>query len=497
MLKRRPPWKQLQYSRMSQKRLRIAAWTAFAAGLIILAVEITGFFLQLNSTTSDHSSGDIAFHVQLFHNFSHGRFFESTLCREYWPNARLPAYVNTNVNHSNFTPFMFTPLYRLLPGINGFYALTIGINLIAVGLFGWIFIWRYGQGKELLTKRLIFLAAVCASHFFRIASYQGHMLLFGTPFALAAHWGATRRSQAWFWPAFMALCLVSEDAAMYGVTYAAYLFFFERDFRRQAIAALLVAGMIFGADVLVIMPAARAGLFSDHASFFSWALATRRHAGAFLMWGWVDLWPALVFLLALAAAALAVDFNARFSRAKAAGLIFLAPLSFWVISALTYGEHHLMPIFWGMFIALAAMLTAEPSPRLKQTAFRTLLIGYALAFLFAEARSPERWSFFQAALNIRRWAVPAKNLEFINAVRALPSDATVVYWTQPSLEGFFADRRGLWRYPAFKETSDYVVLQREAAGKDFETAINELSATHAMEQSLPDGAILKALPATR
>ncbi|MFA6317815.1 MAG: DUF2079 domain-containing protein, partial [Elusimicrobiota bacterium] len=362
-------------------RFRAGAWLAFAVGILILGIELAGFFRDLNTTASSASSGDIAYHVQVFQNFLRGKPFQMTILREgYGRGSHPPPYVNAAVIHTNFTPFLFVPLYRLFPGINGLYALVIGLNLLSVSLFGWFFLKRHAR-EDALSRFLVFLAVVFGAHFFRIASYQCHMLLFGTPFALIAHAALVRRNRRVFYPAIAALCLVSEDAAMFVMSYAGWIFAFEPDARREALGALTLGAAILALSVLVLMPAARSGMACESSSYWAWALATRTPVAAAVLRAWVDLWPALVFLFVLVAVAAGADFDARTTPLKMVGLVFLAPLSHWMIAFLTYGEHHLMPIFWAMIIALATMLALPPSARLRQPAWKALLAGLAVLFV--------------------------------------------------------------------------------------------------------------------
>lgn len=441
---------------------RTAIVLVFAAATALFAAELFGFFHRLNTTLSGSSSGDIAYHVQLFHNFASGKPFQTSLVRGgYGVLSDTFPYANQGAYHSNFSPYLFTPLYALFPGINGLYALVIGVNLMSVVLFGAWFLRRFST-DDVPFKTLAFIAVISTSHFFRTASYQAHMILFGTPFFFAAHFAALRGSRLLFWPAILALCLVAEEAAMFAVTYSAYLILFEKNARRLGLRALALAAAVLAADVLVLMPAARSGMVVDHASFLSWALSTRPALASGFRDVWIEIWPVLPLFPVLIAAACARRFEERESPAKLLGLVFLAPLSHWLIAYSLYGAHHLMPILWCLIAAFLSILSADPSPRMARPQWQGLTAGFALLFALAEARSVDGRTFARA-LTSAEFDAQRANRNVIDAIRRIPEERTVVYSTSPSAEGFFAARQRLWRYPAYYDLADDLVVQRSAS----------------------------------
>lgn len=482
---------------MGRRLGRAAVWLSFVAAVLLFGAELSGFFHRLDTTLSASSSGDIAYHVQVFQNFTRGKPFQTTLIRGgSGIVADLPPYMNQGVIHSNFSPFLFVPLYALFPGVNGLYAIVIAVNVASVLLFGIWFLRRFSKGDVLL-KTLVFVAVVAASHFLRTASYQCHMLLFSTPFFFAAHFALLRGDRLLFWPALLALCLVSEDAAIFAMTYSVYLFFFEKNARAVGLGSFALAAAVLAVDVLVLMPAARFGMVLDHSSHLSWALSARHSLADGLRDFWVEAWPVLAFLPILIAAACARDYEDWASTAKLLGLVFLAPLSHWLIVFFTYGSHHLMPIDCGMIVAFLTVLSADSSRRLARPAWRCLTAGYLLLFAFMEVRSVDGRAFASELTPAQARARRA-NRSVIDAIRRLPEERTVVYSTSPSAEGFFAARQRLWRYPEYYDLADDLVVQRSESdppsASRAEALIHELrdaKRSHIVAEATPDYVVLQ------
>jgi hypothetical protein len=111
-----------------------------------------------------------------------------------------------------------------------------------------------------------------------------------------------------------------------------------------------------------------------------------------------------------------------------------------------------------------------------------------------EARSPDR-RLFRTAGDAERLELQRSNKSVIEAIRRLPEETTVVHWTHPSVEGFIASRRSLWRHPEFRDAADCLVVQKAAAGASaMADAIRELvevTGSHLVDDSTPDFVILR------
>lgn len=439
---------------------RLQARAVLAAASLGLILAAFGFCRMLSSALTDYSWGDSSYHTQVFYNFTAGRPFQTSLYHNPGMGVRAnPApYANQAAVHTNLTPFLFVPLFALRPDLYGLYALTTALVMLsAFAAFLGLFQESTKTGDDAAIRRTLALALLLSSSLFRLAHYKGHMLLFAAPFFLGMDAAARRRKI----PALLILAaltaLVGEDSAMLVMGYAAYLWLCDRDLRRPAAAAAAGAAAIFAAMVFALMPAARFEMIRENSSHTVFFLT---HPGIWLHGAktfFRESRQLLIVFPALAAVRLAFDPGPRSSDRRLLALILIAPASHWIITFLTYGQHHLVPPLLCVLLAAGMLLSDGISAwdvPLRRKA------SLACAVLYAALAAWNVSKDFLPRLTPEQKVEQASNRAFIAAVRALvPKDATLVVWSDEPVESFLADRAGFWRFPEFYADADYLALQ--------------------------------------
>src|SRR3989442_707972 len=213
-------------------------WFTCIAALIFSFV-LVGFFVNLASTISDSSTGGIAWTHQVFHNFVHGRPFQSSLFASQKAGESVGfsfnpyPYISTNVIHVNFFPYLFAPLWNIWPHLPWLYGVVFLYNYLCFSYFSGKIL-QYLSPNSVLIKTPLAIALLLSSGFLFTFQQKAQLLLFSGPVILAAYYFLMREWKLAFLLAAALLCLVSEDAAMVVLTFSIYIFLFER---RQRIYA--------------------------------------------------------------------------------------------------------------------------------------------------------------------------------------------------------------------------------------------------------------------
>ena len=117
---------------------RRAASVFFAVSCLLAAFLYASFFANFATTLSDWSGFGFTWTHQMFHNFLHGRPFQSSLFatlaagRSVGFSANPHAFIHADVIHVNFTPYLFAWLWALHP--------------TPASIYGLIFAWNLGAG---------------------------------------------------------------------------------------------------------------------------------------------------------------------------------------------------------------------------------------------------------------------------------------------------------------------------------------------------------------
>jgi len=236
------------------------------ASILFAVFFYASFFWNFNSTLSLWSTGGFAWPHQMFHNFLHGRMFQSSLFADpflaggsvgFTHNPY--AYINGSVIHINFTPYLFALIWSLFPTPAMIYGLIFSWNLLGGGLFSWLII-RKLSDKDTEEKTAFVIAVMLASGFLAILVQMAQFLLFAGPFMMAAYYFFLIRKRAAFVAAIAALCLVSEDSAMVAACFALYFAIFESEGRWYGAASALISIPYVLFLLVIIQPAARMDL---------------------------------------------------------------------------------------------------------------------------------------------------------------------------------------------------------------------------------------------
>jgi hypothetical protein len=65
------------------------------------------------------------------------------------------------------------------------------------------------------------------------------------------------------------------------------------------------------------------------------------------------------------------------------------------------------------------------------------------------------------------------NIATINYIGEIPSDSSVVYWTNRTAEAFIVTRSDIWRFPNYFDKADYLVIQKNVNNSFYEISHEE------------------------
>lgn len=446
---------------------------------------LAGFFVNLASTISDYSVGGISWTHQVFFNFMNGRPFQSSLFASlkagdsvgfsYNPHP----YINTAAIHVNFTSYAFAPLWALWPNLFWLYGVVFLVNYVGMAFFAWKILQHLSPASWRI-KTLTAIALLLSSGFLFTIQQKAQLLLFCGPFILAAYYFLLRRRLVAFLVTVVLLCMVSEDAAMLALTFAAYIFFFARGARAYSYSAGALALVYLVVVLLVVQPAARHDLVLTEATTTAkvlkhLGLLTVAHMAALP----VQLMPVLFFLPAFGVIGLLFG-KFGIPVSQVAGLMLLAPLPHVGEVVVVGAAHHLMPVVAFSYLALVLALgsTADERGGNRHMAVltATALVLVAALFLVGNLRvvannTPNQWRArlyatvgrAEAARRLERsLAEEVGNRKVLEVARAIPVTSSLVFWTNSSVEGFIAGRSDIWKFPDYYEVADFLLIQRGA-----------------------------------
>ena len=453
--------------------------------LISLIVSIALFFCEVNSTLSDASWGDVSYYNQIAYNFIHGRPLQSSLYRQGGPgvlNNPFP-YVHSFSLHVNFTPYLFIWLYKFMPTVNGFYLITILFNVAGFLGFGWLITQRLFSGKD----RFMSYILVCAVFFWtmpfiRVITYKGHFPLFAGPLILAAYYFFLRNNRAMLVLTGLLLCGISEDMAMFMVSFSAYFLIFEKHIRKTALWMGLGSLVYAAIALFVIQPASRYGLALSHTSD-SMARLHSMFNGAPALIGFKSCYAFFAGIIAAGAlTALFSNFRNEMEWKKHIGLIFIAPATHWFIVMTQGGGHHFIPIMACTFLAF--MLVAaklKPRPVSVMRVIAATLICAAILLPGNMYRLAKNISLYTDAKSITRMET---NKNTLREITVLPKNAGICYWTNQGIDAFITSRNDVWRFPEYFDSADYLVIQKDADKTFFDA---KTGSSGSIETALKDG----------
>jgi hypothetical protein len=440
----------------------------FGALAISLTLYYTAaFFAGLNSTLSDFSYGDVIWINQAFWNFTHGRMLQTSVYSQSGEGVVLNPYSYSSqiAMHVNWFPYVFAPLYRLMPNIDGLYAIVLLWNYLGIAYFTWKIL-KFLSTDHLRTKFFFMLALLASGSFFTILTYKALFLLFAGPLIMAVFYFLISRRRIAFLVSALLLCLVAEDAAMFAVTFAAYAWLFHRKERSYAYSLFGLAAVYLALVIFVFMPATKYDLTLATRDSSDIVIRFKKMLGGEYPFFWRSMAPLCAFIVT--GFAMLSAFFPRTDRTdwkRIAGLVILAPLSHWVISLVQGTGHHPLPV---IVAAYAAMTLYAGTARYENRSVRKapVILGAFLLGLVLVRSNVRRMRYGVIHLyGDSRLASSAAEIQsnkaLIDAAASIPPEETVSYWTNRGVEGFLSSRTDIWRFPLNFDKTDYLLIQKD------------------------------------
>ncbi len=464
---------------------RRAAPAFLVVSSLLAAFLYASFFANFATTLCDWSGFGFTWTAQMFHNFLHSRPFQSSLFatlaagRSVGFSANPYAFIHADVIHVNFTPYLFAWLWALHPTPASIYGLIFAWNLGAGAWFAASILRRTPRpdGRD----RVMFALGVLAfAGLLSVLCQMAQMLLFAGPMLLAAYdaYLGRRRGLFLFWIA--ALALVSEDAAMVGVCFGAHLFLIEDEGRSYGLGAVAVCLPYLIFLLLVVQPAARAELTLTGST--TTAVIVKKMfslGGGALLGNLRSMAPLLPFVPVFFLAAGLFGAPDRRGLIRAGSLALLPALPHWGECVVVGGAHHLLPPWYGLFLALLSWLrdARRPSPAASRWAWAAAAAFFLVSArvqaghlplrlkpaLYRLAGKPEKAASLERSLA----GEEASNRAVIAAVSAFPNESSLVFLGNNRVTGFIAGRSEIWDYPQYSDRADYLLIQKDAIDANY------------------------------
>lgn len=478
----------------------------FFVSVLFLILNIVFFFINLNSTLTSFSWGDISCHTHNFYNFVNGRPFQNSIIEApgHGTMSSPYAYLNQAAIHVNFTPYLFTPIYFLCQNVNNHYLIIILFNYIGMSIMiRKIMMYRCKYNYHIrLTLALSFL--FISSPFFMVISYKAHPILFLGPFFLAMYYFLIKQQYFRYLLTTILICLISEDTAGFLVGWAIYLMLFEGGLPHKykySLTTLLTALVLVFVAAFIIQPAATYHLVPISDSIYTGH--TREGVSRFITiirdnLAKPPLLAIKAFLSPLGEFIFPVSFmmslpmvylmlsvfghRLKVRWKKLCGLILVAPITHIGVTYFIGGGQHLMPLYICLLLSLVLLLSSDleeqdNKPMFDDRLFKfrrrkwssefiitMLLLFFALPNGYYVGRQVVKGirSIFESS------QVKTSNISTVKCVNAIPSDMGVVFWTNRNVEAFIAARSNFWRFPRYFDKADYLVVQKNVNGSFYQ-----------------------------
>lgn len=438
------------------------------------------FFISLSSLISDYSWGDIVYHHQIFYNFIHGRFFQTSV---YWnalvnSNNQYPYLSMFNV-HLYLSPFIFSIFYCLLPNLYGLYSMVLAVTYISLAFFLWKLVCLFTNENRFPKYLLIMSFFLSNSFIFLIFVGKASPILLGTPFILAAYYFLQKDQYLLYYLCSVLFCLSYDDCGLLFVSFLGYVYFFEKKHVKPAMVTAVLGVVIVGLIIGVLQPLARFKMTGKSvASVFDafgvvWVYFTSGHLlqFAYTMMKNLLFFGSLFLVFPVIALWSQPPFPQRRDLYQCLGLIFLAPLSHWASILVNVGVH-LLPVVIFSLIAVTLAISRSKLVIPGQWSWRRglalalvgfYLLGNALGFGYRHRHCLGNEYAEDKKAN-------ARCLQTINHL--VPVDRGLCYWTARGLDGFLGNRSNLWRFPHFFDQADLLAMQKNARNTFFQADLN-------------------------
>ena len=457
----------------------------FLAALAAGTFFYVSFLFNFATTLTDWSGFGSSATLQLFHNFLHGRAYQSSLCASPGTGesvgfiANPHAFIHYDVIHIHRTAYLFAWFWALRPTPATLYGLIFAWNLLG-GAWFTVSILRRGASRQWRDRAGLAGAVLAFGGLLSVACQMAQPLLFTGPLMLAVYdaFLARRRLLFLFWIA--ALALVSEDAAMVAVCFGAYLFLFEEEGRPYGVAAAALAIPYLLLLLFLIQPAARAELTttaSSTAAFISKFLFSLNFNA--LIENLHSMMPIAPFVPAFLLAGACFGVPGRKDLWKVLGLALLPAFPHWGECVVVGSAHHLITPWFGLYLALLYWLRQERV--LSERPARWTLVWAAAFFAISLRVSAGHLPMAVKPWLYRRVGKTAKaellerslaggessNRAVIAAARALAPDRSLVFLTNCGVVGYIVSRSDVWSFPDYFDRADVLLIQKDAADAGF------------------------------
>ncbi|MFI5348072.1 MAG: DUF2079 domain-containing protein [Elusimicrobiota bacterium] len=475
----------------------------FAAAILLNVSAVFFCFGELNSTLSDISGGDCAWTHQIFYNVLHGRPFQTSVYRVDGGGVEDNrfAYAHDFAIQTNLTIYLFAPFYALRQTLGTLYGLIFILNYLGIAFWTWKILTK-SKTRDPGRKTLLALSGMLLScGFFWTIGYQIHPLLFAGPFFFGLYYFLIAGSDAGYYLMLALICLISEDASLFMISWSGYLFLFHPNHRRKAVITGLASAAWVVFCIKLIQPAARHSMMLSSASLVTHGLNMILHPlrPGYVRANLMELLRSIaVFSPMLAASALLFNKKPFRLLAPALGLVLLAPASHWVITLWTGGGEHWMPIMLGLLLLNVVLMCPEDGgkpfpasaadvPKAPAWCLAIFVAVNAAGLHWVPLKNFARRTVLPRVLHYRvedLAAQAAHNRKVVDYIRTIPKDKSVTFWINQNLTGYVADRSDFWWFPAYFAEADFLVMDRQMPERTYDYSPDGISPTREQEAVL-------------
>ncbi|MBF0319642.1 MAG: hypothetical protein HQL01_07565 [Nitrospirae bacterium] len=450
------------------------------------------FFLQLNSTVSVFSAGDITVYLQSYFNFYNGRPFQNTTDTEFAGQfINNYPYLSILVWHSYFLTSVFiSAIYYLFPDINTMFLIYILFDYAGIAYFTYKILKKLSNVDYKL-KVLLSISIFAISGYLRIVLANGTPSQIVGPFILAAYYYLIDNKKIPFIITTILICLIQDDFTLFIITFVIYIIIFEKPYRSYVYFPMIFAIIYFGIWNIVLQPAIRSDLVNLYSSQLSSRLSSinigtiitilktplRLTVAIFA--------PALLYVFTIFILYFSFDRLKKVNWVKMIGLALIAPCIHLMYGIYTYADRHLAIVFTIYYLMLV-LIIGNINFNYKKTTYLPLylyLTGVLFAFTIINflylgglPYTMEKHTYWADKIenylkgygivfqikksNIEKERVTNKYT--IAAINNIPLHNSIVYWTNDTVEGFIVNRNDIWRFPMYYDVADYLIIQKDS-----------------------------------
>ncbi len=442
----------------------------FFLSSILLIIAVSSFFLNLNTTTSDYSWGDVSWIHQAFYNFLHGRPLQTSIYFMAGDGVKVNPFPYTNLLavHSNYLPYIFAPFYFFLQDINGLYVIYIFYNIIGLSFVTWLIIKNLSDDDHVV-KYLFILSIIFSAFYLDIIHYKSQFPLLAGPIILLLFYFLIKGNKIGYIIIGICLSLLSDDIAIYLCCFSGYVFIFYPEMRLTAIGAIIIGMITIFFATFVSQPATKFGMIMEtqqsgelinkllrvFTGEYPIKFVRLREIGIFII-------PASILI------GVTFRFTKKVSIINVLGIIFITAFSHWFVVLVMGGGHHMYPVAISILLAII-VLVSQMDLEKKDGHSNNVLIKCAFIiigmFFFINVITIPYISRQVHDINISNSYLTkliGSNKNILQEINKIPRDKSIVFYTNRGIDGFIANRNDIWRFPHFYDLADYFVIQKDA-----------------------------------